>query len=106
MGAALDLETGVEEQLTALARLIVKSRLAEFCGVALVGDDGRLRTAGLAGPDAETEDVLAAVDPNGGLASTAVATGRSVLAAQLPDDHLNARRRRLRSPWGRRWPSR
>ena len=56
MGAALDLETGVEEQLTALARLIVDSRLAEFCGVALVGDDGRLRVAGLAGPDAETED--------------------------------------------------
>jgi anti-anti-sigma factor len=87
VGAALDRETAVDRQLTALARLTVDSRLAEFCGVALVGDDGRLRTAGLAGPDAETEHALAAMDPNASSAPVVVATGQSVLTPQLPDSH-------------------
>jgi anti-anti-sigma factor len=87
VGAALDRESSVVQQLTALARLTVDSRLAEFCGVALVGDDGRLRLAAQAAPDAEAERALAALDPNAGTGPTAVETGRSVLTQRLPDSH-------------------
>ena len=87
VGAALDLETGIEQQLTALARLTVTSRLAEFCGVTVVGDDGRLRIVAVAGPDPETERVIAGLDPEQGFGPAAVASGRSVLEQYLPDDH-------------------
>jgi anti-anti-sigma factor len=90
VGAALDRVSGVGEQLRALARLIVDSRLAEFCAVSLVGEDGSLRVAGVAGPDPSTEQAIAGIDPRSGLAPTAVATGRSVLEQYLPDGHSAA----------------
>ncbi|GAA3179306.1 hypothetical protein GCM10010531_36650 [Blastococcus jejuensis] len=86
VGAVLDRATGVEEQMTALSRLVVDRRLAEICGVTLVGDDGRLRVAGIAAPDAATEQALLAMDPHDGLGPAAVATGRSVVQV-LPDTH-------------------
>jgi anti-anti-sigma factor len=87
VGTTLDRESSVEQQLTALARLTVDSRLAEFCGVALVGGDGRLRLAAHAAADPDAEAAIAALDPNDGMAPAAVATGRSVLTQRLPDSH-------------------
>src|SRR4051794_5019098 len=75
VGAALDHETEISGQLTALARLAVDSRLADLCTVRLVGDDGRLRVVGAAGPDADTEAELAALTPDTGLGPAVAATG-------------------------------
>jgi PAS domain S-box-containing protein len=88
VGAALDRETDVDRQLNQLARLMVSSRLADFCSVRVVEGDGRLRLAGIAGLDAETEQAIAAAaaNPEAGIGPAIVASGTSVLAdAERPD---------------------
>ncbi|RBY76431.1 histidine kinase [Geodermatophilus sp. TF02-6] len=84
VGTALDRETTVDGQVGALARLLVDRRLGDICTVRLVGEDGRLRYAGIAGLDAATEAALAALDPDAGLAREVLATGRPVRRAPLP----------------------
>jgi anti-anti-sigma factor len=84
VGAALDRETSVEAQLPALARVLVDSRLTDLCTVRVVGEDGRLRFAGIAGLDPEAEAVVAALSPESGVGPEVVATGRTVLIERLP----------------------
>ncbi|MGY1591960.1 SpoIIE family protein phosphatase [Geodermatophilus sp. SYSU D00708] len=83
VGAALDRETTLDGQLGALARLLVDRRLADLCTVRLVTDDGRLRWAGIAGLDGETETALAGLDPDVGVGPGVVRTGRSVVHSAL-----------------------
>ncbi|MCU1614806.1 MAG: multi-sensor signal transduction histidine kinase, partial [Frankiales bacterium] len=69
VGAALDRETSVGDQLSGLARLLVDSRLADLCTVRTVRADGRMEIAGVAGLDDATEAELAGLDPYSGLAA-------------------------------------
>jgi anti-anti-sigma factor len=84
VGTALDRETTVEGQLGALARLLVDRRLADLCTARVLGDDGRLRFAGVAGLHGAAEAAMTALDPDSGLGPEVVTTGRTVLRAQLP----------------------
>jgi PAS domain S-box-containing protein len=84
VGTALDRETTVDGRLGALARLLVERRLADLCSVRLLGDDGRLRFAGIAALDRASEAALAGLDPHSGLSLDVLATGRPVLRAGLP----------------------
>ncbi|MGY1662552.1 SpoIIE family protein phosphatase [Geodermatophilus sp. SYSU D00705] len=83
VGATMDRETTVDGQVAALARLVVTSRLADLCTVRLVGEDGRLRWAGIAGLDATTEAALAELDPDVGVGPEVARLGRSVVHAAL-----------------------
>ncbi|MGY1704352.1 SpoIIE family protein phosphatase [Geodermatophilus sp. SYSU D00697] len=83
VGAALDRETTLDGQLGALARLVVDRRLADLCTVRLVGEDGGLRWAGIAGLDGRTEAALADLDPDVGVGPEVVRTARSVVHATL-----------------------
>ncbi|SFT91438.1 anti-anti-sigma factor [Geodermatophilus amargosae] len=78
VGTALDRETEVERQLAGLARLVVDRRLADVCTARVVGPDGRLRYAGLAG----VEDT-ARPEPHGGLGVEVLDTGAPVLRRHL-----------------------
>lgn len=98
VGAALDREPGVPAQLAALCRLVVDQRLAEFCAVSVVGDDGSLGIAAAAGPDPVTEEAILRLDPESGFGRTVVGTGRSVLQQQLPDSHPAPAHPTLSSP--------
>ncbi|MCU1668647.1 MAG: multi-sensor signal transduction histidine kinase [Blastococcus sp.] len=88
VGAALDRETAVDEQLSRLARLTVDSRLADLCTVRVVGEDGHMRLAGVAALDRESESLVAGMDPDTGLGLEAVARGRSMLQPYLPAPHV------------------
>jgi anti-anti-sigma factor len=83
VGAALDRETDVDRQLSQLARLMVDSRMADLCSVRLVGADGQLRLAGVAGLDADSEALLAGLDPRSGLGPAVLDSGASVLGDTL-----------------------
>jgi anti-anti-sigma factor len=83
LGAALDRETTVTEQLGDLARLIVESRLADLATVRLVQDDGSLRVVGVAGLDRATEELLAALAPDTGLGVRVLDEGSGVLEAEV-----------------------
>ncbi|MGY1640237.1 SpoIIE family protein phosphatase [Geodermatophilus sp. SYSU D00703] len=83
VGAALDQETTLDGQMGALARLLVDRRLADLCTVRLVGEDGRLRWAGIAGLDGPTEAALADLDPDVGVGPQVVRSRRSVVHAAL-----------------------
>ncbi|SDO06609.1 SpoIIE family protein phosphatase [Geodermatophilus sp. DSM 45219] len=83
VGTALDRETTVDGQLGALARLLVERRLADLCSVRFLGDDGRLRFAGIAGLDAAAEAAMASLDPHSGLSLQVLETGESVLGERL-----------------------
>nr|WP_239522592.1 SpoIIE family protein phosphatase [Geodermatophilus sabuli] len=83
VGAVLDGETTVDGQLGALVRLVVDRRMAEFCTVRLVGEDGGLRWAGIAALDGQTEEALAGLDPDVGVGPEVVATGRSAVHRTL-----------------------
>jgi anti-anti-sigma factor len=106
VGAALDRETDVDRQLSQLARLMVSSRLADLCSVRLVGEDGELRLAAVAGMDPETEQAVAAMTGQG-LGPAVLASGGAVFGdAQQPPDAFTvpdpqgeqlARRLRMRS---------
>ncbi|SNS55648.1 anti-anti-sigma factor [Geodermatophilus pulveris] len=87
VGTALDRETTVEGQTGALARLLVDRRLTDFCTVRLVGPDGRLHWAGIAGPDPTGEQVTAELEPDAGLGAQVLATGRVVVHAELPEGY-------------------
>jgi anti-anti-sigma factor len=101
VGAALDRETDVDEQLSALARLAVESRLADVCTVRLVGDDGRMRFAGVAGLDPDTEKAVTGLGPDIGLGIEVLETRRTVLTPELPtagtDEETTKRRLGLQS---------
>ncbi|MGY1708998.1 SpoIIE family protein phosphatase [Geodermatophilus sp. SYSU D00758] len=84
VGAALDRDMVLDGQLGALARLLVDRRVGDLCTVRVVGEDGRLRFAGIAGLDAAAEAAMTAVDPASGLGPEVVATGRTILLDQLP----------------------
>ncbi|WP_409333027.1 ATP-binding protein [Trujillonella humicola] len=83
-GAVLDTERTVDGQLSALSRLLVDRRVADICTARVVGDDGQLRFAGIAGLDAGAEAAVATLGPHSGLGPDVVRSGRSVLTAQLP----------------------
>ncbi|MGZ4605089.1 MAG: SpoIIE family protein phosphatase [Blastococcus sp.] len=85
VGAALDREATVDEQLERLARLTIESRLADLCSVRVVGEDGRLRYAGIAGLDPAAEADIAGRNPDGGLGAEVLAIGRTVLRTELPE---------------------
>ena len=105
VGATLDRETEVSGQLNGLARLTVDSRLADLCTVRLVGDDGRLRVVGAAGPDAVTEAQLVTLTPETGIGPSVAATGEGVVLADataavpqgLPGDDVLVDRLGVRS---------
>ena len=84
VGSELDRETAVDDQLARLARFTVTRRLADFCTARVAGPDGKLRFAAIAGPDAGSEAVLAAMDPDSPLGRTVLATARSTLQPDLP----------------------
>jgi anti-anti-sigma factor len=83
VGTALDRETTVDRQLGALARLLVEQRLADLCTVRLLGDDGRLRFAGIAGLDEASEAAMGSLDPHSGLSLRVLETGASVMGERL-----------------------
>ncbi|MGY1741509.1 MULTISPECIES: SpoIIE family protein phosphatase [unclassified Blastococcus] len=83
-GAVLDRERTVDGQLSALSRLIVDRRLADVCTARVVGDDGRLRFAGIAGLDRGAEEAVASLSPESGFGPEVIRTGRTVLSPQLP----------------------
>jgi anti-anti-sigma factor len=83
VGATMDRETTVDGQVAALARVMVGSRLADLCTVRLVGEEGRLRWAGIAGMDPATEAALAELDPDVGVGPEIVRLGRPVVHAAL-----------------------
>ncbi|MFW3171716.1 SpoIIE family protein phosphatase [Geodermatophilus sp. CPCC 206100] len=93
VGAVLDGQPTLDDQLDALARLVVDRRLADLCTVRLVDEDRRLRWTGVAGLDDRSEAALADVDPDVGVGPEVVRTGRSVLypvlagATDLGEDH-------------------
>ncbi|HEV7211009.1 MAG TPA: SpoIIE family protein phosphatase [Blastococcus sp.] len=97
VGAALDRETTVDEQLARLARLTVESRLADMCTVRVVGEDGRLRFAGIAGLDSAAETDIADRDPDAGLGVEVLATGLPVLRTELPETPHPSRPSGMRS---------
>ncbi|RFU20222.1 SpoIIE family protein phosphatase [Geodermatophilus marinus] len=84
VGAALDRDMVLDGQLGALARLLVDRRVGDLCTVRVLGDDGRLRFAGVAGLGAAAEAAMAAVEPASGLGPEVLATGRTILLDQLP----------------------
>ncbi|MGY1746255.1 SpoIIE family protein phosphatase [Blastococcus sp. SYSU D00695] len=83
-GAALDRAQTVEEQLAALARLLVDRRIADIGTARVVGEDGVLRFAGVAGLDPGTEAAVAGLPADSGFGPEVVRAGRSVVSAQLP----------------------
>ncbi|MGR7024703.1 SpoIIE family protein phosphatase [Geodermatophilus sp. URMC 62] len=83
VGTALDRETEVEGQLATLARLVVDRRLADVCTVRVVGDDGRLRYAGIAGIDDDVVAVARSLEPHGGLGRVVLKSGAPALRPRL-----------------------
>jgi PAS domain S-box-containing protein len=84
VGAALDRETDVDEQLGLLARLLVDRRLADLCTVRLVGEGGRMRFAGVAGLDADAAESVTELGADIGIGVEVLRTGRTVITPQLP----------------------
>ena len=66
-----------------LARLLVDRRVADVCTARVVGGDGRLRFAGIAGLDPEAEAAVASVRPRIRARAGGGGTGRTVTSAQL-----------------------
>jgi anti-anti-sigma factor len=83
VGATLDRETSVPDQLTGLARLVVDTRLADLCTVRLVLPDGRLEVLGAAGLDPATEAELADLDSATGLGADVVQLGTGMLQKEV-----------------------
>ena len=83
-GAVLDRERTVDGQLSALSRLLVDRRVADVCTARVVGDDGGLRFAGIAGLDPGVEAAVASLGADTGLGPEVVRTGRTVITPQLP----------------------
>ncbi len=83
-GALLDRERTVDGQLSALTRLLVDRRVADVATARVVGEDGQLRFAGIAGLDAGAEAAVAGLSPHSGYGPEVVLSGESVLSPQLP----------------------
>ena len=83
-GAVLESERTVDGQLSALCRLLVDRRVADVCTARVVGEEGRLRFAGIAGLDRAAEAAVATLSPDSGFGPDVVRSGRSVLTGQLP----------------------
>ncbi|WP_051683788.1 SpoIIE family protein phosphatase [Blastococcus sp. URHD0036] len=78
VGEALERERSVDGQLAALCRLLVDRRIADVCTARVTGEDGRLRFAGIAALDRESEAAVASTPPDVGIGPEAVRTGRTV----------------------------
>jgi PAS domain S-box-containing protein len=83
VGAALDRETSVPDQLAGLARLVVDTRLADLCTVRLVLPDGRMQVLGAAGLDPATEAELTQLDPDSGIGLDVLQLGAGLLQTEV-----------------------